>query len=176
MPIYALDDHRPSLPAEGRYWVAPDAHVIGMVTLGEDVGIWFGAVLRGDNVPIAIGAATNIQEGAMLHADEGFPLTVGEGVTVGHHAILHGCTVGDNSLIGMGATVLNGAVIGRNCLVGANALVTEGKVFPDNSLIVGAPARAVRVLGEEAVAGLRQSAAYYVENARRFAKGLRQVG
>ena len=176
MPVYALDDLTPTLPPEGRCWVAPDAHVIGLVTLGEDVGIWFGAVLRGDNVPIAIGARTNIQEGAMLHADEGFPLTVGEGVTVGHHAILHGCTVGENSLIGMGATVLNGAVIGRNCLVGANALVTEGKVFPDNSLIVGAPAKAIRTLGDEAVAGLRHSAAHYVENARRFAKGLRVVG
>lgn len=176
MPIYALDDIEPVLPPEGRYWVAPDAHVIGRVVLGEDVGIWFGAVIRGDNEPIAIGARTNIQEGAMLHADPGMPLTIGEGVTVGHHAILHGCTVGDNALIGMGATVLNRARIGANCIVGANALVTEGKEFPDFSLIVGAPAKAIRTLDGAVAEQLRASAAHYVENARRFARGLRRIG
>lgn len=172
MPIYALGPSRPSLPAEGSYWVAPDAHVIGNVELGEDVGIWFGAVLRGDNDRIRIGARTNIQEGAVIHVDPGAPVTIGEGCTIGHRAIVHGCTVGRNSLIGMGATILNGAVIGDNCLVGANALVTEGKVFPDNSLIVGAPAKAIRLLDEVAVAGLTKSADGYVSKWRLFAKSL----
>jgi carbonic anhydrase/acetyltransferase-like protein (isoleucine patch superfamily) len=149
--------------------------VIGKVTLGFNVGVWFGAVLRGDNEMIAIGAATNIQEGAMVHTDMGFPVTIGIGCTIGHHAIIHGCTIGDNSLIGMGATVLNGARIGNNCLVGANALVTEGKEFPDNSLIVGSPARVVRTLDDEAVAGLRRSAESYVRNWQRFKKGLRMI-
>ena len=145
------------------------------MTLGFNVGVWFGAVLRGDNEMIAIGAATNIQEGAMVHTDMGFPVTIGIGCTIGHHAIIHGCTIGDNSLIGMGATVLNGARIGNNCLVGANALVTEGKEFPDNSLIVGSPARVVRTLDDEAVAGLRRSAESYVRNWQRFKKGLRMI-
>jgi carbonic anhydrase/acetyltransferase-like protein (isoleucine patch superfamily) len=175
MPVYALDDATPTLPAPGRYWVAPDAHVIGDVTLGEDVGFWFGAVARGDGTPIRIGARTNIQEGAMLHADPGAPLTIGADVTVGHHAILHGCTVGDTSLIGMDATVLNKARIGSHCIVGANALVTEGKEFPDFSLIVGAPARVARTLDPSIVENLRRSAAHYVANWRRFAAGLRRI-
>lgn len=175
MPLYALDDAQPTLPEPGRFWIAPDAHVIGKVRLGRDVGIWFGAVLRGDNEPIDIGEATNIQEGAMLHTDEGAPLTVGAGCTVGHHAILHGCTIEENSLIGMGACILNHARIGANCLVGANALVTEGKTFPDNSLIVGAPAKVVRALDEQAVEGLRWSARHYVENWRRYARGMRRI-
>ncbi|MCG7359720.1 gamma carbonic anhydrase family protein [Roseomonas sp. ACRSG] len=175
MPLYALDEHQPTLPASGRYWLAPDAHVIGQVVLGEDVGFWFGAVARGDNSTIRIGDRTNIQDGAMLHADPGAPLTIGADVTVGHHAILHGCTVGDTTLIGMGATVLNHARIGNHCIVGANALVTEGKEFPDFSLIVGAPARVVRVLDAAAVEKLRASAAGYVANARRFAAGLRRI-
>ena len=175
MPVYALNDLMPHLPEAGRYWVAPDAHVIGRVTLGLDVGVWFGAVIRADNEPMAIGARTNIQEGAMLHSDSGSPLTVGEDVTVGHHAILHGCTVGDCTLIGMGATVLNRARIGRFCIVGANALVTEGKEFPDFSLIVGSPAKAVRALPESAADDLRRSAAHYVANWRRFAAGLRVI-
>ena len=173
MPIYALDDQAPTLP--DRFWVAPDAHVIGRVILGEDVGVWFGAVVRADNEPIAIGARTNIQEGAMLHSDPGSPLSIGADVTVGHHAILHGCTVGANSLIGMGATVLNRARIGANCIVGANALVTEGKEFPDFSLIVGAPAKAVRTLDAATAEALRASAAHYVANWRRFAAGLRRI-
>ncbi len=172
MPIYALGGVRPILPAAGRYWIAPDANVIGDVALGEDCGIWFGATLRGDNERISIGARSNIQEGATLHTDMGFPLVVGEDCTIGHQAILHGCTVGPGSLIGMGAVVLNGARIGAGCLVGAGALVTEGKIFPDHSLIVGAPAKAIRALDEAAVARLRLSAAHYVENARRFAAGL----
>jgi carbonic anhydrase/acetyltransferase-like protein (isoleucine patch superfamily) len=175
MPIYALDDIAPELPEAGRYWIAPDAQIIGAVRLGLDVGIWFGAVLRGDNEPIVIGERSNIQEGAMLHTDIGAPLTVGPDCTIGHHAILHGCFVGENSLIGMGATVLNNARIGANCLVGANALVTEGKVFPDNSLIVGSPAKVVRELDAKAIEGLRLSAAGYVENWKRFARGLRPL-
>lgn len=176
MPIYALDDRAPTLPGDGRFWVAPDAHVIGAVTLGEDVGVWFGAVVRGDNEPIEIGARTNIQEGAMLHSDPGSPLRVGAGVTVGHHAILHGCTVGDNVLVGMGAAVLNRARIGANCIVGANALVTEGREFPDFSLIVGAPAKVARTLDPATAEVLRASATHYVSNWHRFAAGLRRIG
>ena len=164
MPIYALSGDAPDLPAPGTYWVAPDAHVIGKVTLGSDVGVWFGAVLRGDNEPIIVGQGTNIQEGAMLHTDPGAPVTIGEG-----------CTIGNNSLIGMGATVLNGAVIGNNCLVGANALITEGKEFPDNSLIVGSPARAIRTLDDKAIEGLRRSAEKYVANWQRFARDLKRL-
>lgn len=175
MPIYALGEAEPKLPESGRYWVAPDAHVIGNVELGEDAGIWFGAVLRGDNDLIRIGARTNIQDGAMVHVDPGSPVMIGEGCTIGHHAIIHGCTIGGNSLIGMGATVLNGAKIGNNCLVGANALVTEGREFPDNSLIVGAPARAIRTLDDKAVESLRRSAAGYVRNWQRFKAGLRRI-
>ncbi|EPE98241.1 gamma carbonic anhydrase family protein [Rhizobium grahamii] len=173
MPVYALGELTPDLPPSGTYWIAPDAHVIGRVSLGLDVGIWFGAVLRGDNEPIVVGAATNIQEGAMLHTDPGFPVTIGEGCTIGHHAIVHGCTIGNNSLIGMGATVLNGVRIGNNCLIGANALITEGKEFPDNSLIVGSPARVVRTLDEAAIEKLRRSAEKYVGNWQRFARDLR---
>lgn len=168
MPIYALAGVTPELPDDGRYWVAPDASVIGKVTLGEGVGVWFGAVLRGDNEPIAIGADTNIQEHTMVHTDPGYPVTVGRGCTIGHRAILHGCTIGDNSLVGMGAIVLNGAVIGNNCLIGAGALVTEGKVIPDNSLVVGMPAKVVRSLDDAAVARLRTSAERYVANWQRF--------
>ncbi|MFN3721159.1 MAG: gamma carbonic anhydrase family protein [Rhizobium rhizophilum] len=175
MPIYRLGDRVPTLPAAGTYWIAPSAQVIGDVQLGKDVGIWFGAVLRGDNDPIVIGAGTNIQDGVIVHTDPGKGVTIGEGCTIGHHAIIHGCTIGNNSLIGMGATVLNGARIGDNCLVGANALVTEGKTFPDNSLIVGSPARVVRTLDDVAIAGLRLSAENYVRNWRRFASDLQSL-
>lgn len=175
MPIYSLDNTAPTLPEPGRFWIAPDAHVIGKVRLGRDVGIWFGAVLRGDNELIDIGEASNIQEGALLHTDMGAPLSVGPGCTIGHKAILHGCTIGENSLIGMGATVLNHARIGANCLVGANALITEGKEFSDNSLIVGAPAKAIRVLDAEAIERLRLSARSYVENWQRFAQTMRRI-
>ena len=172
MPLYALGKLTPKTPAPDRHWIAPDANVIGQVELGDDVGVWFGVTLRGDSEPICVGAGSNIQEGVMVHVDPGFPVTIGEGCTIGHHAIVHGCTIGDNSLIGMGATVLNGARIGRNCLVGANALVTEGKEFPDNSLIVGSPARAIRTLDDKAVEGLRRSAEHYVANWKRFAAEL----
>ncbi|WP_112664491.1 gamma carbonic anhydrase family protein [Microvirga flavescens] len=175
MPLYRLDDVEPVVPEAGRFWIAPDAHVIGRVRLGVDVGIWFGAVLRGDNELIDVGEGTNIQEGALLHTDPGAPLTIGAGCTIGHHAILHGCTIGENSLIGMGATVLNHARIGKNSLVGANALVTEGKEFPDNSLIVGAPARAIKALDPEAVEKLKLSAVKYVANWKRFANGLTRI-
>lgn len=175
MPLYALGDHVPTLPENDACWVAPDAQVIGKVVIGEDVGIWFGAVLRGDNEPITLGARTNIQDGTVIHTDPGKPVTIGEGCTIGHSAIIHGCTIGDNSLVGMGATVLNGAVIGNNCLIGANALVTEGKVFPDNSLIVGSPARVIRTLDEAAIKGLTKSADSYVRNWKRFKAELRQI-
>ena len=172
MPIYALEGNRPELPAEGEYFVAPGAHVIGRVRIGRNVGIWFGTVIRGDNEWMTIGDDTNIQDNCVLHSDMGFPLTIGAGCTVGHAAIVHGCTIGENSLVGMGATILNGAKIGRNSIVGANALVTEGKEFPENSLIVGAPARVVRSLDDGAVAALKASAAHYAKNARRFAQSL----
>lgn len=175
MPIYALDDVAPELPKDDEFWIAPDAHVIGRVRLGAEVGVWFGAVLRGDNELIDVGARTNVQEGAMLHTDRGHPMVIGSDVTVGHHAILHGCTVGEGSLIGMGATILNGARIGKGCLVGANALVTEGKEFPDHSLIVGSPAKAVRELDAPAVAKLRGSARGYVANWRRYRAGLKRI-
>ncbi len=170
MTIYGLGEVRPTLAAD--VYVAPGAHVIGRVTLGPRVSIWFGAVLRGDNDPIVIGADSNVQDGAMVHADPGVPTTIGRGVTIGHHAIVHGATVGDNSLIGMGATLLNRAAIGANCIVGAGALVTEGKVFPAGSLIVGSPARAVRSLTETEIAALGLSAATYVANAQRYAAEL----
>lgn len=175
MPLYALDGVAPQLEDEDSIWIAPDATVVGKVRLGREAGIWFGAVLRGDNEAIVIGAGTNVQEHCVLHTDPGFALTVGEGCTVGHRAILHGCTIGDNSLIGMGAIVLNGARIGRNCLIGAGALVTEGKVFPDNSLIVGSPARVSRELDEAAASRLRLSAQSYIANARRFKAGFTAI-
>ncbi|MCA1440716.1 gamma carbonic anhydrase family protein [Ensifer sp. IC4062] len=175
MPFFALGSMQPQTPAEGSYWVAPDANIIGHVEIGEDVGIWFGATLRGDNEPIRIGARTNIQEAVIIHVDPAFPTTIGEGCTIGHRAIIHGCSIGDNSLIGMGATVLNGAQIGRNCLVGANALITEGKQFPDNSLIVGAPAKVIRTLDDASVERLKRSAEHYVKNWQRYAVQLTRL-
>ncbi len=173
MPIYALDGTSPRFDDPESNWIAPDATLIGRVRLGRNAGIWFGAVIRGDNEPIQIGEDTNVQEHTVMHTDPGFPLSIGKGCTIGHKAMLHGCTIGDNSLIGMGAIVLNGAKIGRNSLVGAGALVTEGKEFPDGSLIVGAPAKAVRSLNDNAIAMLRGSAEHYVANARRFMAGLK---
>ncbi|GAA0679547.1 carbonic anhydrase/acetyltransferase-like protein (isoleucine patch superfamily) [Sphingomonas insulae] len=173
MTCYALDGVAPLL--EDDVYIAPGAHVIGRVLLRHRASVWFGAVLRGDNDPIVIGADSNVQDGAMIHADPGVPTSIGSGVTIGHHAIVHGATIGDNSLIGMGATILNNAVIGADSIVGANALVTEGKTFPDGSLIVGAPARVLRALTDAEIAGLRLSAATYVANARRFATGLKPV-
>ena len=174
MAIYSLDGNQPKLPT-GFYYVADSAQVIGNVILEEGAGIWFGAVLRGDNESITVGEGSNIQENCVLHTDLGFPLVIGKGCTIGHAAILHGCTIGNNSLVGMGATVLNGAKIGENCLIGAGALVTEGKVIPDNSLVVGSPAKVVRTLGGDSEAMLKLSASHYVENARRFAKGLARI-
>lgn len=175
MPLYEIDGVRPSFEDEDSNFIAPDASVIGRAHIGRDVGIWFGVVVRADNEPIVIGAGSNVQEHTIMHTDVGFPLTIGSGCTIGHRAMLHGCTIGDNSLIGMGAIVLNGAKIGRNCLVGAGALVTEGKEFPDNSLIVGSPAKVVRTLDEKAAANLRASAEHYVANGARFRKGLREL-
>jgi carbonic anhydrase/acetyltransferase-like protein (isoleucine patch superfamily) len=172
MPLYALDGKSPILPAHDRYWVAPDAQVIGNVQLDEDASIWFGAVLRGDNELIRVGARANVQDGSVLHTDLGQPLDIGANCTIGHRVILHGCTIGAETLIGMGSTILNGAKIGRNCLVGANALVTEGKEFPDGALIVGSPARVIRMLDAAAIERLRASAEVYVQNWRRFARGL----
>ena len=172
MAIYAISGIHPTLPEDGSTWVAPSADVIGDARLGREVGVWFGAVIRADNSPILVGDRTNIQDKAMLHSDPDAPLTIGAGVTVGHHAILHGCTVGDNVLIGMGAIVLNHAVIGDDCLVGAGALVTEGKTFPPGSLIVGSPARAVRQLDPVVADALRISAAHYAEKQKQFALGL----
>ena len=173
MALYELDGVAPQV-ADGA-WVADSAQVIGRVVLGENASIWFGAVLRGDNEALTIGRDTNVQDGSVLHSDMGSPLTLGEGVTIGHQVMLHGCTVGDNTLIGIQAVILNNARIGRNSIVGAGAVVTEGKEFPDNSLIIGAPAKVVRTLDEAAAARLRQSAAHYVENAHRYAKGLRKI-
>ena len=173
MALYAYKGKRPQVAQSA--WVAPSADVVGEVILGEEVNIWFGAVIRGDNTPIPIGARSNVQEGAMLHSDPHAPLSVGEECTIGHHAILHGCTIKDRVLIGMGAIVLNNAVIEEGCIVGAGALVTEGKTFPAGSLIVGSPARAVRELDETALAGLRISAAHYVENGRAAAEGLERL-
>lgn len=174
MAIYELDGRAPQMAESA--WVADSAQVIGDVTLAEDVSIWFGSVLRGDTSNLQIGAGTNIQDGSVLHADPGKPLVVGARVTVGHQVMLHGCTIGDESLIGIGAVILNGAKIGRNCLVGAGALVTEGKEFPDGSMIIGSPAKAVRELSPEQIEGLRQSAQHYIDNARRYRNGLRKLG
>lgn len=173
--IYSLEGHAPEFPASGAYWVAPDATLIGKITLDDDASIWWQAVLRGDNEPIRLGLRSNIQDGCVLHTDPGFPLVIGADCTIGHRAILHGCTIGDNSLIGMGATLLNGARIGRNCIIGANALIPEGKEIPDNSLVMGMPGKVVRQLDEAAAVGLTKSAAGYVRNYRRYKAGLAQV-
>ena len=171
MAVHALDGVSPVLPAAGSYWIAPTASVIGKVTLAEGVGMWFGAVARGDDAPIVIGRDTNLQEHAVLHADVGFPLTIGVGCTIGHRAIVHGCTIGDNVLIGMGAIVLNGATIGDNSLVGAGAVVPEGRDIPPGSLVLGMPGKVVRALKPDEIARNRASAAHYVANWRRFAEG-----
>lgn len=173
MAIYQLDDLSPQVPDSA--WVAPNAQVMGDVVMGEHSSLWYGAVARGDTATLTIGANSNVQDGSVLHADRGAPLTIGAGVTVGHQAVLHGCTVGDGSLIGIGAVVLNHAHIGRHCLVGAGSLVTEGKVFPDGVMIMGSPAKVVRELTPEQIEGLRQSAAHYVANAQRHRRGLKAL-
>ena len=174
MAIYELDGRKPDIAESA--WVADSAQVMGDVTLGEGASVWFGAIARGDSDRIVVGAGSNIQDNSVLHADEGMPLVVGERVTVGHQVMLHGCTIGDESLIGIGATVLNRARIGRHCLVGAGSLVTEGKEFPDGSMIMGSPARVVRQLTPEQIEGLRKSALHYRDNAERFRKGLKKIG
>jgi len=170
MPIYQIDQKTPQIAASA--WVAPNATVIGDARLGDNVSIWWNAVLRGDNDPIHIGANSNIQDGSVLHTDEGVPMHIGANVTVGHMVMLHGCTVGDNSLIGIGSVILNRAVIGKHSIVGANTLIPEGKVFPDGVLIVGSPGKVVRELSEEEKARLQKSADHYVDNARRYASRL----
>ncbi len=174
MAIYELDGVAPEVDPSA--WIADSAQVMGRVTLGAEASVWFGTIIRGDTESITIGRGSNIQDGSVMHADIGMPIVLGENVTVGHKVMLHGCTIGDETLIGIGAIVLNGAKIGRNCLVGAGALVTEGKEFPDGSMILGSPAKAVRMLTPEQMDGLRQSARHYVENARRFQAGLRKLG
>ncbi len=173
MSIYALGERTPRF-GEG-CWVAHNATVIGAVQAGRDVSIWYNVVIRGDNDPITIGDGTNIQDGSVLHNDDGVPLVIGNDVTVGHMVMLHGCTVGDGSLIGINAVVLNHAVIGKNCIIGANALIPEGKVIPDRSLVVGSPGRVIRELSEEDIAGLKQNAAHYVQNARLYEDELRAL-
>ncbi|MBX3575358.1 MAG: gamma carbonic anhydrase family protein [Mesorhizobium sp.] len=175
MPIYSIDGKSPEFEDRDSNFIAPDATLIGNIAIGRDVSIWFGTAIRGDNEKITIGARSNVQEHTIMHTDPGYALTIGEGCTIGHRAMLHGCTIGDNSLVGMGAIILNGARIGKNSLVGAGALVTEGKEFPDNSLIVGSPAKAVRTLDDAAAARLKVSAQHYVDNGKRFGKGLKQA-
>jgi carbonic anhydrase/acetyltransferase-like protein (isoleucine patch superfamily) len=175
MPIYELDGQAPELPGEGHYYVADSAVLIGRVRLKKDTSIWFGAVLRGDNEWIDLGERSQIQDNATLHTDPGFPVTIGSNCVIGHNVILHGCTIGDESLVGMGAIMLNGSRIGRNCLVGAGAVVTEGKTFADNSLIVGAPARSIRALDEKAAELIRGGADVYVRRWQHYAKNLKRI-
>lgn len=173
MAIYALGEVSPQLAEEA--WVADSADVIGNVHMAAGSSVWFGAIVRGDNEPIEIGENSNVQDGAVLHSDPGSPLKIGKGVTLGHQAMVHGCTIGDNSLIGIGATVLNGAIIGKNCLIGAHALITEGKVIPDGSMVVGAPGKIIRELSAPQIAMLKGSADVYVKNAARFKEGLKKL-
>ncbi len=173
--FYALDGATVETPPDGDYWVAPSATLIGRVVLRRNASVWFNAVLRGDNEPIVIGENSNVQDGAVLHTDMGSPLTLGRDVTVGHLAMLHGCEVGDGSLIGIGAVVLNGARIGRGCLIGAKALIGEGEVIPEGSMVLGAPGRVVRELDAQNRARLAAGAAHYVDNWRRYAAGLKPM-
>jgi carbonic anhydrase/acetyltransferase-like protein (isoleucine patch superfamily) len=173
MTLYALDGIAPVLAADA--WAAPDANLIGRVVLDTKASVWFGCTLRGDNEEIRVGAGSNVQENVVCHTDMGYPLLIGTGCTIGHKVMLHGCVIGDNSLIGMGATILNGARIGKNCLIGAGALITEGKEIPDGSLVMGMPGKVIRQLDEAAIEGLRKSALGYQANAERFAKGLTAV-
>ena len=175
MPLYGLGDRRPVLPEPEQFWVAPDATLIGDIALARDVSVWFGAILRGDNERISLGEGTNVQDGCVMHTDMGYPLTTGRNCTLGHHAVLHGCTLGDDVLIGMGSTVMNGAVVKAGSLVGAGTLITEGKTFPERSLIVGSPARVLRFLDESAVEKIRMVALGYARNWKRYAAGLHRL-
>jgi carbonic anhydrase/acetyltransferase-like protein (isoleucine patch superfamily) len=174
MAIFELDGQAPELPGEGRYWIAESASVLGRVRLKLDASVWFGAVLRGDTEWIELGERSQIQDNCTLHTDPGFPIAIGEDCTIGHNVVLHGCVVGSRSLVGMGAILLNGAKIGRNCLVGAGALITERKEFPDNSLIVGSPARAVRSIDQKTSDMILESADIYVQRWKQYAKGLKR--
>jgi len=176
LPVYDLGEKRPILPPEGEYWIAPNAEVMGAVTLKRNASIWFGCTLRGDNSPLVVGENSNVQDGSVLHTDEGIPVLLGANVTIGHMVMLHGCTVGDGSLIGIGSVILNGAKIGRGCLVGARSLITENKEFPDRSKIMGSPARVVGELSEEESKRLELSAAHYVGNWRRYVRDLARRG
>jgi len=173
--LFSLGGIAPELPEPGRFWIAPNAAVLGKVILHDEASVWFGAVLRGDTETITIGARSNVQDLCVIHTDRGFPAMIGEDCTIGHRAILHGCSIGGNSLVGMGAVVLNGAVIGRNCLIGAGALVTERRVIPDNSLVLGAPGKVTRTLQADAAEMITASAAHYVANWKRFAAGLQPI-
>lgn len=173
MPIYSLGSDRPQIHADT--WIAPDANLIGKVVIEEAASIWFGCTIRADHEEIRVGAGSNVQENCVMHIDAGFPLTIGPGCTIGHKVMLHGCTIGENSLIGMGATVLNGARIGKNCLIGAGALITEGKEIPDGSLVMGVPGKVVRPLDEAAIQGLRASALHYQSNMRRFRDEMSEI-
>ena len=175
MSVYNLGGVAPELPGEDEYWIAPTAAVMGRVILKKNASVWFGATLRGDNDPIVIGENSNVQDGSVLHTDAGSPLTIGRDVTVGHMVMLHGCTIGDNSLVGSGSIILNGARIGRNCLIGANCLITEGKEIPDNSLVMGAPGKVVREVSEGQARVLTASAHHYVENWKRYRRELTPV-
>lgn len=172
MPLYSLDGIAPTLPASGEAWVADTASLIGSIILHHNASVWFGVVARGDNEPLVIGENSNVQDNAVLHTDMGCPLTIGANVTIGHQAMLHGCTIGSNSLIGIGALVMNRAVIGSNCIIGAHALIPEGKVIPDNSLVMGAPGKVVREVSPEQVQMITMSALHYVENWKRYRAGL----
>src|SRR6195952_2535642 len=173
MAVYNLGDFRPELPKEDEYWIAPNAMVVGRVILKKNASVWFGATLRGDNDPIILGENSNVQDGSVLHTDRGSPLTIGANVTVGHMVMMHGCTVGDNSLIGIGSIVLNGAKIGKNCLIGANCLITEGKEIPDNSLVMGAPGKVVREISDQQAMMLAAGSHHYVENWKRYRRELK---
>ncbi len=176
MPIYELDGQAPEFPGEGHYWIAETAVLIGRVRLKVDASVWFGAVLRGDNEWIELGERSQIQDNSTLHTDPGFPMVIGSNCVIGHNVILHGCMIGDNSLIGMGAIMMNGVKIGKNSLVGAGSMVPEGKVFPDNSLIVGSPAKAIRTIDEKLTEMIRAGADIYVRRFKQYAKGLKHIG
>ena len=175
MPVYAIGDRKPILPAEGEYWIAPNAEVMGNVKLEKNASVWFGAVLRGDNELITIGENSNVQDGSVLHTDPGSPLTIERDVTIGHLVMLHGCTIGAGSLVGIGSIILNNAKIGKGCLIGANTLIAEGKEIPDYSMVLGSPGKIVRTLEKEMSEALRLSADHYVENWKKYAAGLKRI-
>ena len=176
MPVYAIGDRKPVLPAEGEYWIAPNAEVMGHVKLEKNASVWFGAVLRGDNELITVGENSNVQDGSVLHTDPGSPLTIERDVTIGHMVMLHGCTIGAGSLVGIGSIILNNAKIGKGCLIGANTLIAEGKEIPDYSMVLGSPGKIVRTLEKEMSEALRLSADHYVENWKKYAAGLKPIG